>query len=677
LVKQPNQFVTCIFMVSEPKIANAQTMANSNPSSANFASFSQQNTPPASNSTNSAPSSQQNTPPASNPISNPNNSATSSNPPTDITSPLSTMPTFSQLFKLEGPNYLAWVAQFQPILRGNDLQGLVDGTDLCSPQFVVNSENVQVLNPTYVTWQKKDQLLLSWIICSLSPSIVSTMYGLKTSYEAWTTLATRYASQSKSRISHLKQQLQSLQQGSPSCTEYLNQAKQWADQLSAARKPIDDDDLISFVVSGLNPMFHTFVTIHSFATRDHDMTFADFQSELLNHEIILENQQRPTITPKTGSFALHAKQNQNIHHTPEPFQFKRTRCPPSRPTFRPQQFAPKSNFRGNGNQPAYNQNFRPPHFRPNLFHQQGTPQNRNIQTPTPPAPRPPCQICGKSSHNALDCYHRMDFAYQGRHPPTQLATMVAQLNEGFETQDWLANSGANTHITADSSNIDNPQPFDGADTVGVGNGAGLSIKHSGSSLVHSKTSSVPSFLLKNILHCPSASTNLLSINNYKFCIDNDCWFALNGSSFSVQDNLTGAMLLQGPSENGLYLIPLHSLNSLNKWKGLTAHLGVKTMDMVWHQRLGHPSFSIFRQLLKNHCLPLTGSPDRTRVCESCQLGKSKQFPFFDSTRTSTRPLELVHSNVWTSSVASLSGYKFYVLFVDDYSRFTWLYPILI
>jgi hypothetical protein len=117
------------------------------------------NTDPSS--TNSASSSQQTTPPASNPTSNPNNSATSSNPPTDITSPLSAMPAFSQLFKLEGPNYLAWVAQFQPILRGNDLQGLVDDIDLCPPQFVDNSENVQVLNPAYVTWQKKDQLLLS------------------------------------------------------------------------------------------------------------------------------------------------------------------------------------------------------------------------------------------------------------------------------------------------------------------------------------------------------------------------------------------------------------------------------------------------------------------------------------------------------------------------------------
>jgi len=29
-----------------------------------------------------------------------------------------------------------------------------------------------------------------------------------------------------------------------------------------------------------------------------------------------------------------------------------------------------------------------------------------------------CQICGKSNHNALDCYHIMDYTFQGRHPPT-------------------------------------------------------------------------------------------------------------------------------------------------------------------------------------------------------------------------------------------------------------------
>jgi hypothetical protein len=39
--------------------------------------------------------------------------------------------------------------------------------------------------------------------------------------------------------------------------------------------------------------------------------------------------------------------------------------------------------------------------------------------------------------------------------------MAAQVNEDFEAQDWLADSGVNTHITAYTSNINNPQPFDG------------------------------------------------------------------------------------------------------------------------------------------------------------------------------------------------------------------------
>jgi hypothetical protein len=117
-----------IFMVSEPPRANAQPMANSS------------------------------------------SSASSSNLPTETPSALSNMPTFSQLFKLEGPNYLAWVAQFQPILRGNDLQGLVDGIDLC-PQLISKEDSTQVVNTAYVAWQKKYQLLLSWMICSLSPSL--------------------------------------------------------------------------------------------------------------------------------------------------------------------------------------------------------------------------------------------------------------------------------------------------------------------------------------------------------------------------------------------------------------------------------------------------------------------------------------------------------------------------
>jgi hypothetical protein len=41
----------------------------------------------------------------------------------------------------------------------------------------------------------------------------------------------------------------------------------------------------------------------------------------------------------------------------------------------------------------------------------------------------------------------MDYSFQGRHPPPQLAAMVAQSNNVFEDPQWFADNAANAHIT--------------------------------------------------------------------------------------------------------------------------------------------------------------------------------------------------------------------------------------
>ncbi|KAL6347058.1 hypothetical protein AAG906_012309 [Vitis piasezkii] len=133
----------------------------------------------------------------------------------------------------------------------------------------------------------KDVCLLGWILASLSEKLVSTIYGLETSKQVWTALQTRFSSQSRSRISHLKRQLQTLTQGTKSCSEYLESAKTLADQL-AAGKPVDDQDLISFLLGGLQSSYTPFVTSFNFASRETDFTFEDFQAELLGYENLLD-----------------------------------------------------------------------------------------------------------------------------------------------------------------------------------------------------------------------------------------------------------------------------------------------------------------------------------------------------------------------------------------------------
>jgi hypothetical protein len=147
------------------------------------------------------------------------------------------------------------------------LFGFIDGSNLCPAMFVDdNAAKNEFINPAYTSWQSRDQLLLSWIISSISPALVASLYGLDSLFLAWQSLAARFASQSKSRISHLKHQLQNLQQGSLTCASYLTEAKFLADQLSAVGKPVDDDDLISFIIGGLNPTFTQFITSYSFYT---------------------------------------------------------------------------------------------------------------------------------------------------------------------------------------------------------------------------------------------------------------------------------------------------------------------------------------------------------------------------------------------------------------------------
>jgi hypothetical protein len=200
--------------------------------------------------------------------------------------------------------------------------------------------------------------------------------------------------------------------------------------------------------------------------------------------------------------------------------------------------------------------------------------------------RVPCQICGKTSHLAINYYHRMDYAFQGKNPPAQLAAMVAHTNAAYEEPQWLANSGANAHITNALENIHIQQPFQHNDEVAVGNGTGLTIESTGSSLIHTHTSS---FELNNILHCPQASANLLSIQ--KFYLDNSCNFILTSSHYFVKDLRTHATLLEGKSENGLY--PLRFGGTLPKGtKTFTALLGIRTTSLMWHFRLGHPSLDI-------------------------------------------------------------------------------------
>ena len=199
--------------------------------------------------------------------------------------------------------------------------------------------------------------------------------------------------------------------------------------------------------------------------------------------------------------------------------------------------------------------------------------------------------------------------------------------------------------------------------VYVGNGSGLPISSSGSS--HISTSIKP-LLLKDVLHVPGITKNLLSI--HKLTNDNNIYFEFHANFCLMKDKKTNQILLQGTIKDGLYHFTPHL-------SAPSAHLGEKAPMNTWHNQLGHLNFKALLQIIKKHGLLASHLPKHF-LYDACCLSKSHKLPFELSPRHATKPLELIHSDLWgPAPVISHFGFQYYVVFIDDYRRYTWMYPL--
>ena len=64
------------------------------------------------------------------------------------------------------------------------------------------------------------------------------------------------------------------------------------------------------------------------------------------------------------------------------------------------------------------------------------------------------------------------------------------------------------------------------------------------------------------------------------------------------------------------------------------------------------------------------------MCEACQFGKQRRHPFPKERNVSKGILDVIHSDVWgPAQTTTFGGCRYYVTFIDDFSRNTWIYPM--
>lgn len=230
---------------------------------------------------------------------------------------------------------------------------------------------------------------------------------------------------------------------------------------------------------------------------------------------------------------------------------------------------------------------------------------------------------------------------------------------------WIVDSGATDHMTFDSRKISSLKPSL-EKTVSTANGSQAPITGEGS------ISLTETLNLDSVLVVPTLDCNLLSVSQITNTLH--CVVIFWPDCCVFKDIKTKQTIGYGVKRGKLYYLDLVSSSSDKLRQALVVDGSEgerqKTQIWLWHRRLGHASFGYLKKLFPSLFTKLDISSFH---CEVCELAKSHRASFPLSFNKSPVPFMIIHSDVWgPSKITTLGGSRWFVTFIDDCTRMTWV-----
>ncbi|GJY07902.1 integrase, catalytic region, zinc finger, CCHC-type containing protein, partial [Tanacetum coccineum] len=165
--------------------------------------------------------------------------------------------------------------------------------------------------------------------------------------------------------------------------------------------------------------------------------------------------------------------------------------------------------------------------------------------------------------------------------------------------------------------------------------------------------------------------NLFSVG--QLC-DGDLKVAFRSKTCYVR-NLEGDDLLREVRESNLYIIFIFDMAGSSPICLMSK--ATSTKSWLWHHILSHLNFGTINDLTKHDLVDglLKFKYGKDYLCFAYEGGKRKKASHSPKLVSSNHSkLELLHMDLCgPMRVASISGKKYILVIVDDYSRFTWVY----
>nr|AAK02020.2 Putative gag-pol polyprotein [Oryza sativa]AAP52036.1 retrotransposon protein, putative, Ty1-copia subclass [Oryza sativa Japonica Group] len=282
--------------------------------------------------------------------------------------------------KLTKSNYVLWRAQVLAALRGAQMAGFLDGSTKAPEATTVITKDdgkttEKVANPALPQWVAQEQ-------------------------------------QSRARVINTRLALSNTKKGNRSVAEYVGKMKALADEMASAGKALDDEELVSYILAGLDFDYNSVVT--TVTGRTDPISVNELYGLLVGFESRLELLQN----------ALQASAN----------AMSRGGC-------------------GGGHGQGGNNN-----------RGGGSGRGRGDGKP-----KPTCQLCGKVGHTVAKCWKRFDPSFTREEKSAN--TAATSSSYGIDTN-WYVDSNATDHITGEMEKLSVKDKYHGSEQVHNAGGTG-------------------------------------------------------------------------------------------------------------------------------------------------------------------------------------------------------------
>jgi hypothetical protein len=278
-----------------------------------------------------------------------------------------------------------------------------------------------------------------------------------------------------------------------------------------------------------------------------------------------------------------------------------------------------------------------------------------------------CFFCKKKGHMKKECAKFQKWLEDKGNPTSFVCYESNMVNVNINT--WWIDSGSTIHISNSMQGLQNlRKPVGSEQSILSGNKMGSHVEAIGTCYLILSTGFI--LKLEKTFYVPSFSRNLISVSRL---LPFEYSFNFSESSFSLfyKSDCVGNGILS----DGLFCI---NLQNNTTYDSMHVHTGIKrcvideNSSKLWHQRLGHISIDRIKRLVNEGVLNTLDFTD-FETCVDCIKGKQTNKSKKGATRSSDI-LEIIHTDICSLDLDSHS-HKYFISFIDDYSRYMYLYML--